>query len=278
MTSAESQDPSGRLVHLEIEVPGTPEQVWQAIATSAGLAGWIFPTDIEPREGGAMVIHRAPYGGDAPATVSAWDPPRRFAYEEPMGAAEAAPWATEFLVEARVGGTCLVRLVSGFHEHGEQWEQLVEGAGEGWKGALLTLRAYLTHFAGQPVARLDATGNTGEPLANRAKVSAALLGALGLTGLAGGDSFKAPGDAPPLAGVVETASVFGELSGHGVLLHTTQPAPGLFEISTFTMDGETVTVNVSGRLYGAGVDKIAGRDEPRWNAWLQERFLTPATA
>jgi uncharacterized protein YndB with AHSA1/START domain len=263
MTPAEPQHPSGRLVHLDIEVPGTPEQVWHAIATSAGLAGWIFPTDIEPREGGAMVIHRAPYGGDAPATVSAWDPPRRFAYTEPMGAAGAAPWATEFLVEARVGGTCLVRLVTGFHEHGEQWEEMVEGAGEGWKGALLTLRAYLTHFAGQPVARLDATGNTGEPLANRAQVSAALLGALGLTGLAGG---------------VEPASDYGELSEHGVLLHTTDPAPGLFEISTFSMDGQTVTVNVSGRLYGEGVEVVARRDEPRWNAWLQERFLPAATA
>ncbi len=72
MTASPSQNPSGRLVHLEIEVPGTPEQVWQAIATSTGLAGWIFPTEIEPREGGAMVIHRAPYGGDAPAKVSAF--------------------------------------------------------------------------------------------------------------------------------------------------------------------------------------------------------------
>jgi hypothetical protein len=38
-------DPSGRRsVQVEVEVPGTPEQVWQAIATGPGVSSWFVPT------------------------------------------------------------------------------------------------------------------------------------------------------------------------------------------------------------------------------------------
>jgi uncharacterized protein YndB with AHSA1/START domain len=70
----------------EVEINASPEHVWQAIATGAGNAGWLFPAEIEEREGGSMLIHRAPFGGDARATVTAYEPKARFAYEE-----EAAP-------------------------------------------------------------------------------------------------------------------------------------------------------------------------------------------
>ena len=276
--NASDQNPSARLTRLEIEVPGTPDQVWEAIATGAGIGGWMFPTDIEPREGGAMTIHRAPYGGDAPATVTAFQPPHRFAYEEAMGGPEdgSAPWATEFLVEARAGGSCVVRLVSGFYEHGEAWEDMVEGAGEGWRGALTILRAYLRHFAGRPATMLDATGNTGEPLADRSKVSRALLGALALDGLKAGDPCRAPADAPELSGVVEEGALFDgggqPAEEHGVLLRSQEPAPGLFEISTFSMDGQTVTVNVSAHLYGPDRAAVVEREQPKWQAWLEQHF------
>ena len=44
-------------LEFEVEVPGTPEQVWQAIATAQGMSAWFLPTQIEEREGGAL--HRA---------------------------------------------------------------------------------------------------------------------------------------------------------------------------------------------------------------------------
>ena len=37
---------------FEVEVPGTPEQVWQAIATAEGISSWMMPTELEPRVGG----------------------------------------------------------------------------------------------------------------------------------------------------------------------------------------------------------------------------------
>ena len=279
--STDDAKPGNTIASRQIEVHATPQQVWQAIATGAGNAGWLFPAEIEERRGGSMTIHRAPFGGDAPATVTAYEPPRRFAYEERVGP-DTPPWATEFLVEGRAGGTTVVRVVTGFYEGGEGWEPMVEGAGEGWAGALEYLRVYVPDFLGQPVAGVGVTGDTGRPLADRSTLSAELLGALNLIGLKAGDKYRAPDDAPPLAGVVSGAGEDGgalSVSSHGCVLRTDEPGPGIFEISTFSMNGETVTVNAVGRLFGDGAAALADRDTPRWAAWLAERFpaVTPIT-
>ena len=34
-----------RSVTVEVEVPGTPEEVWQAIATGPGVSSWFVPTE-----------------------------------------------------------------------------------------------------------------------------------------------------------------------------------------------------------------------------------------
>jgi uncharacterized protein YndB with AHSA1/START domain len=41
-----------RSVQAETEVTGTPEQVWQAIATGPGISSWFVPTKLEERVGG----------------------------------------------------------------------------------------------------------------------------------------------------------------------------------------------------------------------------------
>ena len=40
-----------RKIEVEVEVPGTPEQVWEAIATGPGIAAWFAPADFEQRVG-----------------------------------------------------------------------------------------------------------------------------------------------------------------------------------------------------------------------------------
>lgn len=261
MREAEAPDPSARLRKNEIEVPGTPEEVWRAIATGPGHAAWLLPADIEPGEGGAMVIHREPYSADANATVTVWEPPHRFAYEEPIGP-DAKPMATEFLVEAKGGGHCVVRVVSGFHHDGEGWEDLVEGAGEGWRMSLTVLRAYLTHFPGQPAANLDAIVDLGRPASERARASTVLFDSLGLTGLVAGDPFRTPAGAPSLAGTVEHI-------GEGyVLLRTVEPYPALYAISCFPMaDGAPLSANVLARLYRTPTE-VAVREQANWQTWL----------
>ncbi len=39
-----------RSVQVEVEVPSTPEEVWQAIATGPGISSWLVPTRSEERD------------------------------------------------------------------------------------------------------------------------------------------------------------------------------------------------------------------------------------
>ena len=108
---------------------------------------------------------RLPHGRDesSEGTVTGWDPPRRFAYEEPDWAAlaghDGAPRhaaVTEFLVEAQSGGTCVVRVVSSAFGTGADWEQeFFDEMEKGWAPFFDHLRLYLTHFPGQRVTPLE---------------------------------------------------------------------------------------------------------------------------
>ena len=50
--TVKKEESGRRWVQSEVEVPGTPEEVWDAIATGPGVSSWFFPTEIEGREGG----------------------------------------------------------------------------------------------------------------------------------------------------------------------------------------------------------------------------------
>lgn len=147
-----------RRIELEVDVPVTPEEAWEAIATGPGITAWFMPAEVEGRVGGAVIYHHDSEMSSE-GRVTSYDPPHRFAYEEDSG--EFAPpggppvMATEFLVEARSGGTCVVRIVmSGFGE-GEAWEKAIDSYTKGWMQALASLRLYLTHFRGEPVASVN---------------------------------------------------------------------------------------------------------------------------
>ncbi|MBK1782994.1 SRPBCC family protein [Prauserella cavernicola] len=251
----------------ELEIPADPSEVWQAIATGSGSSAWFFPTDIEPGVGGAVRLHRGPFAPDASAVVTAWDPPHRLAYTEP-GEAPAPTVATEFLVEAREQGTCVVRVVSGIHADGDEWDHFAEEAGAGWRMSLLLLRAYVAHFAGLPAAPVDLTVPVAAPSSARAEVTTRLTAALGLTGLTEGDPFRTAPTAPPLAGTVE------HVGPYFLLLRGHEPAPALFAISSFPMDGISLSVNVTGRVYGSGAEAHAGPELRRWTDWLGSQDLT----
>ena len=47
-------DQNPRTVDLEVTVPGTPEQVWDAIATGPGISSWLHPTRVDEHVGGAF--------------------------------------------------------------------------------------------------------------------------------------------------------------------------------------------------------------------------------
>src|SRR5262245_1433947 len=143
-----------RSVQVEVEVPGTPEEVWQAIATGPGISSWFVPTRSEERQGGEIVSNFGP-GMDCPATITVWEAPRRFVAEATMGPPGSPTMATEWTVEARAGGKCVVRVVHSLFASTDDWDGQLEGTEFGWPGFFRILRLYLTHFRGQRSALMQ---------------------------------------------------------------------------------------------------------------------------
>ncbi|MEZ5230967.1 MAG: SRPBCC domain-containing protein [Acidimicrobiales bacterium] len=141
------------------EVPATPEQVWEAIATADGMTAWMVPATIDPRVGGEVTFDLGDY--TSVGTVTEFSPPHRLAYAEPWPVADnmptanrdlsqLSPLATEFLVESTSGGSCIIRVVTSGYGAGDEWEhEFFSEMEEGWGALLDNLAVHL----GRPVLR-----------------------------------------------------------------------------------------------------------------------------
>ncbi|GAB3573103.1 SRPBCC domain-containing protein [Amycolatopsis endophytica] len=120
----------------EVVLAATPEQVWEAISTEAGNTAWFQP--IENLDPGA-------------ANVLAWDPPKHLRVD-------ADTHAFDYLIEARDGGTTVLRFVhSGVLD--EDWSgEYEDQTGKGWDLYFHTLAAYFRHFAGARATYVEAEG------------------------------------------------------------------------------------------------------------------------
>ena len=58
--------------------------------------------------------------------------------------------ATEWVVEAKAGGKCLVRVVHSLFASTDEWDNQLGGTEQGWPGVFKILRLYLTYFRGMP--------------------------------------------------------------------------------------------------------------------------------
>ena len=259
-----------RSIQVEVEVPGTPEEVWQAIATGPGMSAWFVPTEFEERDGKpvAAKLNFGP-GMESRSVVTAWDPPRMFAREADGWAPGSPPIATEFSVEARAGGVCVVRVVNSLFASTDDWDKQLEGAESGWPGAFRVLRLYLTHFRGQRSAFMQFMA----PVAGtKLQAWATLAAALGLNGVGAGQRWAVPAGVPALGGVVEHVSQ--RESDCGVLLRLDKPGPGTVAIFIMTVPG-SVIATFNFYLYGDQAAATAAREKPLWQAWIQKRFPTP---
>jgi uncharacterized protein YndB with AHSA1/START domain len=250
-----------RKIEVEIEVPGTPEQVWEAIATGEGIAAWFIPAEVEEREGGTLSLDMGA-GMEPIGRVTAWDAPHRFAYEEeyPMEGAEPARLATEFLVEARSGGTCVVRLVTNLFGTGSDWDDQLEAMETGWADYFHILRSYLSDFPGQRCSTVFVTGNAAPP---SDAVWADFTEALGFGSVAEGDRVAA--SAPALAGQVE------RVGGTWLVLRIDEPAAGMAMVGAYGWK-ETVFTSVHLYLYGEVAADVTERESRAWEEWMAERF------
>src|SRR5262245_23198082 len=256
-----------RFVQVEVEVPGTPEEVWQAIATGPGISSWFVPTEFE-EQGGKPVAVKMSFGPgmESRAAVTAWDPPRMFAAQG-EGWGGSPPIATEWSVEARAGGVCLVRVVNSLFASTDDWDNQLEATEFGWPGFFRTLRIYLTHFRGHRSAIMQFV----VPVAgNEAEAWEALTAALRLKGLSVGQRWAAPAGVPALSGVAEYVSQ----SPYDALLRLDKPGPGVAALGAFTCGGP-IMVALNLYLYGDQAAGTVAHETPLWQAWVQERFPMP---
>lgn len=260
-------DDGRRWVAAETEVPGTPEVVWQAIATGPGISSWFVPTELDERVGGATVSHFSPDGSmDSAAEITVWDPPHRFVATAPDDLGPGNPTvATEWQVETRSGDTCVVRVVHSWYADSDEWDAQFEQHLYGWLSFFRVLRAHLAHFAGRPTASFQVMGSSTAP---KEEVWASFLAALGIGVVAEGAEIRSGAGAPPLAGRVAWAGQPAWPEELLIVLDST--APGLAHFVPHPMGLTYLTL----RFYLSGADAAqrVAEAEPIWQAWLAERF------
>jgi uncharacterized protein YndB with AHSA1/START domain len=273
-------------IHYEfsLEVPGTPDQVWAAIATAAGMSAWGLPTDLDERLGGELCFHMGP-GIESRGTVSGWDPPHRLEITEPNWAelvgrpdAVVTPMLSEFLVEARSGGTCVVRVVTSAFGTGADWEvEFVADMERNWKPMFDNLRVYLAHFPGQHATPLQLMTHVPGSIED---VRAALDAALGIRG---------DGDEVTILGIQAQVALHHE---RRVVLRMSDPDPAMLVFMLHPADDgaasiisptsaedqagkpEAQMVLLGGFVYGAGAPAYVERETSAWQAWLDGLAVT----
>jgi len=243
---------------LELTVTGTPEQVWEAIATAEGLTSWMTPTTLEPQVGGAVAFDMGP-DATSHGKVTAFEPARHIAYEEYWDTltghdgAAVTPLVTEFLIEARSGGTCVVHVVTSAFGTGADWEQeFWDEMDLGWGSMLDNLRLYLASFPGQHATPLWAgTTVASTPEQSVAAIRAALVA-------------DASGEAVNARGV--TGRFERSLDRH-FLVRIEEPVGGFLSCMSYATE-EGSGVHLQGYLFGEDAPAYVEREQPQWQAWL----------
>lgn len=259
-----------RWVEMEVLLPGTPEQVWEAMATGPGNAAWFVKGEIEPKAGGVFSFDFG-QGAVTSGEVTAWEPPHKFAYVERDWAPDAPPVATEITIVSRSGDQCVVRMVHSLFTTSDAWDDQVEGFESGWPGFFAILRVYLEHFAGARAASFIAmTPASGDSLTEWMRLGEAL----GLTGANVGERRMASSGPEPWSGVVER--VYQDAQQRYVLLRLEAPSPGVALIGTSDAPALTgapgTNVSLCRYFYGDNAEALAAESDPRWREWLAKTF------
>lgn len=133
-------------IRREIELPGTPEQVFDAVATGNGTAGWMFPTgEGAPTEVGEQF---------AGHTVTALQRPSHFAVR--VEGEDGWFNSLDYRIE-RHGNGAILRYVHSGVMTGD-WDTQYDGAERHTDFYLHSLGEYLAHFSGREVTYVGADG------------------------------------------------------------------------------------------------------------------------
>jgi len=140
--------------HHNADLPTTPEQIWDAIATGPGISSWFI---------GRTEIHdttvRTHFGDDwiPTGTITTHQAPTHFAYRTTT-APDGRFIAYEYLIEARDHSATHLRTVTSGFLPGDDWEDEYEAMQHGTALFFATLVEYLTHFPGRTATPVTAFG------------------------------------------------------------------------------------------------------------------------
>jgi hypothetical protein len=228
----------------EITLPAAPDRVWEAVATTEGNAGWLFPNEIEPGGAGAQ----------------AWDPPRHFGIRQEQG-----DWFNDlqFLIEDHGDGTSALRYAHCGVFPPEVFETQNEAIQQHTDFYLHTLAEYLEHFQGRPVTYIgDVPGGIQGPSGSATPDGfKRLQRALGLDDdVSEGDSVRlTPAGLEPIEGVVDY------LRANFMSIRTEDALYCFFGRNAF---GGPVAVTIHAFRDGADPDKI----KQDWQEYLNSTF------
>jgi uncharacterized protein YndB with AHSA1/START domain len=134
-------------VVAEVTIHATPDQVWEAIASSTGMDGWFMGENtVEPRLGGAVQTRLPGFTMDS--SITTWEPPHRFVTTSPESP-EGRLDAFSFEIEGRAGGTTHLRFVHSGFLPGDDWEQEYEALKGGDPAYIAKLVEYVEQFNGR---------------------------------------------------------------------------------------------------------------------------------
>lgn len=274
-------DQGQRWVEMALLVPGTPEQVWEAVATGNGNAGWFIPSEISPEPGGTLRFDFG-QGVSTAGEVTHWEAPHRFGYVEHNWQEGAPPVATEITITGRPGNQCVLRMVHSLFASGDDWDDQLEGFEKGWPGYFALLRIYLMHFVGLPAASFMAMVPA---RADALPVWQQLVAHFNLAGASVGARLDTHGRLPEaLAGIVEL--VHQDAEQRYVILRLDAPSPGLLlvgthysvgspgEVESQIGKGAGTSVSLCRYFYGDQAQTQAAESETRWREWLSQTFET----
>lgn len=117
------------------------QKVWDAVATSEGIAAWFMPNDFQPELGYEFHLEAGPFG-KSPCKVTEIDPPNRLSFEW------GKDWTLTFELIELEGKTELTLIHAGWDadkvtEFGETHKLVRERMANGWAALVQKLRAYV---------------------------------------------------------------------------------------------------------------------------------------
>jgi hypothetical protein len=178
---------------------------------------------------------------------------------------DAPKMATEWLVQAKSGSVCSVRVVHSLFASTDDWDDQLEQAVIGWSGFLVNLRLYMQHFRGQTGAILQV-----KSVVNMTEAEAwqTLTSAMGVQGLTVGQHWTGPAGAPPMASKVEHLND----NPCDALFILDKPLPGIGGLGANIYPDGRCVVAMHLYLYGDKAADVVAYGTPLWQKWFDERF------